>query len=46
MLKAWHLKRPPGTAWNYHDGNTIILSQLIRNAVGGKPADVLRFARN
>jgi CubicO group peptidase (beta-lactamase class C family) len=39
------LETTPGTAWNYHDGNTIILSQLIRNAVGGKPADVLRFAR-
>jgi CubicO group peptidase (beta-lactamase class C family) len=39
------LETTPGTAWNYHDGNTIILSHLIRNAVGGKPADVLRFAR-
>jgi len=39
------LATAPGTAWNYHDGNTIILSQLIRDAVGGKPADVLRFAR-
>jgi len=39
------LETAPGTAWNYHDGNTIILSQLIRDAVGGKPADVLRFAR-
>jgi CubicO group peptidase (beta-lactamase class C family) len=35
----------PGTAWNYHDGNTIILSHLIRDAAGGSPADVLRFAR-
>jgi CubicO group peptidase (beta-lactamase class C family) len=39
------LETVPGAAWNYHDGNTIILSQLIRNAVGEKPADVLRFAR-
>ncbi len=45
MPKACGLETTPGTAWNYHDGNTIILSQLIRDAVGGKPADVLRFAR-
>jgi CubicO group peptidase (beta-lactamase class C family) len=35
----------PGGVWNYHDGNYLILSHLIRNAVGGTPADVLRFAR-
>jgi CubicO group peptidase (beta-lactamase class C family) len=40
------LETPPGTAWKYHDGNTIILSHLIRNATGGHPADVLRFARS
>ena len=40
------LETPPGSAWNYHDGNYLILSQLIRNAAGGKPADVLRFARS
>jgi CubicO group peptidase (beta-lactamase class C family) len=39
------LETAPGTAWNYHDGNTIILSHLIRDAAGGSPADVLRFAR-
>ena len=39
------LTTAPGTAWNYHDGNTIILSHLIRNAAGGKPADALAFAR-
>jgi CubicO group peptidase (beta-lactamase class C family) len=39
------LETAPGTAWNYHDGNTIILSHLIRDAVGGKSSDVLRFAR-
>jgi CubicO group peptidase (beta-lactamase class C family) len=38
------LATPPGSAWNYHDGNFIILSHLIRNATGGHPADVLRFA--
>jgi CubicO group peptidase (beta-lactamase class C family) len=39
------LETPPGSAWNYHDGNYLILSQLIRNATGGTPADVLRLAR-
>jgi CubicO group peptidase (beta-lactamase class C family) len=40
------LETPPGSAWNYHDGNYLILSQLICNATGGNPADVLRFARS
>ena len=35
----------PGSAWNYHDGNTIILAHLIRNAAGGRAGDVLQFAR-
>jgi CubicO group peptidase (beta-lactamase class C family) len=39
------LESSPGSVWNYHDGNTIILSRLIRDAVGGHTADVLRFAR-
>jgi CubicO group peptidase (beta-lactamase class C family) len=39
------LATPPGSAWNYNDGNTVILSHLIRNAAGGGPADVMRFAR-
>jgi CubicO group peptidase (beta-lactamase class C family) len=39
------LETAPGETWNYHDGNTLILSHLIRNAAGGTPADVLRFAR-
>ena len=43
--ESMELETPPGSAWNYHDGNYLILSQLIRNAAGGKPADVLRFAR-
>lgn len=39
------LETAPGSGWNYHDGNTIILSHLIRDAAGGHAADVLRFAR-
>jgi CubicO group peptidase (beta-lactamase class C family) len=39
------LATPPGSAWNYNDGNFIILSHLIRNATGGSAADMLRFAR-
>jgi CubicO group peptidase (beta-lactamase class C family) len=39
------LATAPGTTWNYHDGNFLILAHLIRNAVGGKPGDTLAFAR-
>ena len=39
------LETAPGSAWNYHDGNSIILSHLIRDASGGHAADVLGFAR-
>jgi len=38
------LATAPGAAWNYHDGNTIILSHLVRDAAGGSAPDVLRFA--
>jgi CubicO group peptidase (beta-lactamase class C family) len=39
------LEGPPGSSWNYQDGNTLILSRLIRDVLGGDPAEVLRFAR-
>ncbi len=39
------LETPPGSAWNYNDGNTVILSHLIRDAAGGHASDVLRLAR-
>ena len=39
------LETAPGSTWNYHDGNYLVLSQLIRDATGGRPADVLRFAQ-
>ncbi len=40
------LETAPGAVWNYHDGNSLILSHLIRNAAGGNPADALAFARH
>jgi CubicO group peptidase (beta-lactamase class C family) len=39
------LATPPGSVWNYNDGNYVILSQIIREAVGGHADDVMRFAR-
>jgi len=39
------LESAPGSVWNYHDGNTIILSRLIRDAAGGHAADVRRLAQ-
>ena len=35
----------PGAAWNYHDGNTVILAHLIRQASGGGASEMIRFAR-
>ena len=43
--ESFDLETPPGSAWNYNDGNFIVLSHLIRNAAGGHATDVLRFAR-
>jgi CubicO group peptidase (beta-lactamase class C family) len=45
FAEAAPLATPPGSAWNYHDGNYLILSHLIRNTAGGMPTDVLRFAQ-
>ena len=39
------LETTPGAAWNYHDGNTVILAHVIRNAAGGSASDLMRFAR-
>ena len=38
------LETSPGSTWNYHDGNSIILSHLIRDAAGGA-SEMLRLAR-
>lgn len=34
---------PPGTVWRYSNGNTMLLSRIVRDAVGGDAAAVLRF---
>lgn len=39
------LKAAPGTWWNYTNGNTILLSKIIRDKTGGDAASVLAFAR-
>jgi len=39
------LETAPGAAWNYNDGNTVILGHLIRQGAGGSAAKMMRFAR-
>src|SRR5215216_2727852 len=39
------LQSAPGTAWNYHDGNTVILAHLVRQASGGSASKMMRLAR-
>jgi CubicO group peptidase (beta-lactamase class C family) len=39
------LKAAPGTKWEYTSGNTLILSRVIRDAVGGRAQDVMELAR-
>ena len=39
------LQSAPGAAWNYHDGNTVILAHVIRQAAGGSASKMMRFAR-
>jgi CubicO group peptidase (beta-lactamase class C family) len=38
-------KAAPGTEWNYTNGNTLLLSKIIRDTTGGDAASVLAFAR-
>ena len=38
------LKAAPGTWWNYTNGNTLLLSRMIRDNTGGNAAGVLAFA--
>jgi CubicO group peptidase (beta-lactamase class C family) len=39
------LKAAPGTEWNYTNGNTLLLSKIIRDRTGGDAASVLAFVR-
>lgn len=39
------LEFPPGTRWSYSSASYLILSQIVRDAVGGGPERVLAFAR-
>lgn len=43
--EAAALQEPPGTAMHYSDASTIIVSRIVRDAVGGTGADVQDFAR-
>jgi CubicO group peptidase (beta-lactamase class C family) len=38
------LKFAPGSAWNYTNGNTLLLSRIIRDKAGGDARSVLAFA--
>jgi len=38
------LKAKPGMSWEYTSGNTLIVSSIIRDHVGGHAEDVVRFA--
>jgi CubicO group peptidase (beta-lactamase class C family) len=38
------LAAAPRTRWNYANGNTAILARIVRDNVGGRAVDVLRFA--
>ena len=39
------LRATPGADWTYTNGNTLILSRIVRDAAGGNAAAVLAFAR-
>lgn len=38
------LRAKPGTEWTYTNGNTLLLSRIVRDATGGDAASVLAFA--
>jgi CubicO group peptidase (beta-lactamase class C family) len=39
------LAAPPGTRWSYSDTHYMLLSRLMRSAVGGRPGDLQRYAQ-
>ena len=43
--EARPLSWPPGTRWDYSDASSLIVSRIVRDAVGGRAADVVQFAR-
>jgi CubicO group peptidase (beta-lactamase class C family) len=45
FAESMPLAAAPGTRWQYDSGNTMILSRIIRDAVGGHQEEVQRFAR-
>ncbi|HVM98147.1 MAG TPA: serine hydrolase [Candidatus Acidoferrales bacterium] len=45
FAEAAALRALPGSTWSYSSGNAIILSRIIRDAVGGRTEDFFRFAR-
>jgi CubicO group peptidase (beta-lactamase class C family) len=45
FAEAAPLAAPSGSRWRYTSGNYIILSHIVRDAVGGNAEAVLRFAR-
>jgi CubicO group peptidase (beta-lactamase class C family) len=45
FAEAAALETPPGARWGYANGNPAILARVIRDRVGGRAVDVLRFAR-
>lgn len=44
FAEAAPLATAPGSTWSYNDANYLVLGRLIRDATGGRAADVLRFA--
>lgn len=46
LSAAAPLEAAPGTHWRYTDAHFMLLSRLLRDAVGGDAASVRRFARD
>jgi hypothetical protein len=44
MAQAAPVSSAPGAVWRYNNGNTLLLSRMIRDAAGGDARSVMRFA--